>query len=275
MSKNKISRRTFLGQASCAGVGYATLFSSLLSLKSMNALAMNNSSVFGGEDYKALVCLALTGGNDSFNMLIPIDPESYSEYAESRSNLALEKDTLLPLNANGTQGKEFGLHPSMSEMQTLFNDGKLTFINNIGTLIRPTTKMEFEYDTGDLPLGLFSHADQIQQWQTGLPHKRSAVGWGGKIADLIHSMNSNDKISMNISLTGSNIFETGNNTLEYVINNEESSGIMGYNGMYDFNTIQTKAINNLMDKTYVDVFKKAYAGTIKNSIEASNQFQAA
>ena len=72
MQSNKfnISRRKFLGQASCAAVGVSTLYNSIINLKALNAAAMANSVVLGG-DYKALVCIFLSGGNDSFNMLIP------------------------------------------------------------------------------------------------------------------------------------------------------------------------------------------------------------
>ena len=118
--KNHISRRKFIGD-SCSALGYTTLFSSLINLKAMAATAMNNSSLITvGGDYKALVCILLGGGNDSFNMLIPKGNSEYNEYATTRSNLAIPQNDVLQINPNTTDGRTFGLHPSMPDMQQLF-----------------------------------------------------------------------------------------------------------------------------------------------------------
>ena len=217
MGRHKISRRTFLGQASCAAIGSTTLFSTLLNLKTLNAAAAFNSSVIGGpEDYKALVCIMFSGGIDSYNILVPRSNAAYNEYALTRSNLALARNDLRPVNALNAdaEGREFGLHPSLVNMQRLFNNGKLGFVSNVGTLIRPMNKIEYYNGVVPAPLGLYSHSDQIQQWQTGIPHERAAIGWGGKIADLMIAANNNQTISMNISVSGSNIFQNGENTVE-------------------------------------------------------------
>ncbi|MEM9778153.1 MAG: twin-arginine translocation signal domain-containing protein, partial [Chloroflexota bacterium] len=67
----KISRRQFLGEASCASVGSASLFSTLLNMRMTNTAAAFQASSGQDDDYKAMVCLFLAGGNDSFNMLVP------------------------------------------------------------------------------------------------------------------------------------------------------------------------------------------------------------
>ena len=131
-----ISRRNFIGK-SCAAVGYTTLFSSLINMKAMAAAALDNSSLATG-DYKALVFLMLGGGNDSFNMLIPRGNPEYSEYATTRSNLAIPQTgtgSILPINPITTDGREFGLHPSLGDMQQLFETNKLAFLSNVGTLV--------------------------------------------------------------------------------------------------------------------------------------------
>lgn len=108
-----ISRRKFIGQ-SCAAIGYTSLFSSLLSLKAMGATAMNNSSLITASgNYKALICLMLGGGNDSYNMLIPRSANEYNEYTTTRSNLAIAQENILPINPITNDGREFGLHPSI------------------------------------------------------------------------------------------------------------------------------------------------------------------
>ena len=65
-ARSGMNRRRFLGQASCAGITALPALSTLVSLATTSALAADAP---GG--YRALVCLLLTGGNDSFNMLPP------------------------------------------------------------------------------------------------------------------------------------------------------------------------------------------------------------
>lgn len=277
MSKHDhhISRRKFLGQ-SCAAVGYTTLFSSLINLKAMASAAMDNSMLIPlSGDYKAMVCLMLAGGNDSFNMLMPKGDAEYNEYATTRSNLAIPQNDILQINPNTTDGRTFGLHPSMPDLQQLFESEDLGFLCNVGTLIEPSTKTDIINGVVQTPLGLFSHSDQIQQWQTGRPHERTNVGWGGRIADLMQSMNSNNNISMNISLQGSNVFQRGDQIIPYAISPFGSVGINGYDSQNAFDQLRTEALDDMLDRDYQDVFKNAYVNTIKTSNDASQEFQAA
>ncbi|MCF7560917.1 DUF1501 domain-containing protein [Sabulilitoribacter multivorans] len=273
--KNHISRRKFLGQ-SCSALGYTTLFSSLINLKAIAATAMDNSPlVTAGGDYKALVCLMLAGGNDSFNMLIPKGNNEYNEYATTRSNLAIPQNDVLQINPNTTDGRTFGLHPSMPDVRQLFDNGNLAFLSNVGTLIEPSTKTDIKNGIVKTPLGLFSHSDQVQQWQTGRPHERTNIGWGGRIAELVQSMNSNQNISMNVSLKGTNLFQRGNEVIPYAISNQGSIGISGYNGQNRFNQLRTQALNTMLERDYQDIFKNTYKNTIKSSNDSSLEFQSA
>jgi len=269
------SRRKFLGQVSCAGLGYATLMNSILNLKALNAAAISNSALSG---YKALVCVFQAGGNDSFNMLIPKSLAKWNEYYATRSNLAIPRADVRLINPITSDGHQYGVHPSMEGIQNLFNDGKLSFISNIGTLIDNITKNQFYNNSAAMPLGLFSHADQIQQWQTSVLDQRTAVGWGGKIADLISDQNNNQNVSMNITLSGTNVFQTGNNTIEYAIDPYYGAiGIEGYdpNSTWNFDQLKTEAVNSLMEHNYQNIFKKTYAETIVNAKDAHAEFTSA
>lgn len=273
MKPKDISRRNFIGK-SCAAMSYATLFSSLVNLKAFAAASLDNSSLLDG-DYKALVFVMQSGGNDSFNMLIPRGTTEYAEYALSRSDIAIAQADLLAINPITTDGRTFGLHPELTALQNLFENNKLAFISNVGTLVEPTTKTQFQEGTVQTPLGLFSHSDQQQQWHSGRPHERTNVGWGGRVADLVQSMNSNDSISMNISLQGTNIFQYGQEVIPYVINNEGSIGIRDYGEFDPFNILRTQALNTMMERDYEDVFKNTYINTVKASNESSIEFQEA
>jgi len=217
----------------------------------------------------------LHGGNDSFNMLIPKGNTEYNEYAVTRSNLAIPQNDIIQINPLTTDGRVFGVHPVMADMQQLFENNNLAFISNVGTLIEPSTKSELLNGSVQTPLGLFSHSDQQQQWHTGRPHERTNIGWGGRIADLVQSMNSNQNISMNISLQGTNIFQRGDQIIPYTISNNGSIGISGYGGQNGFDQLRTDALNSMMDRDYQDIYKNTYINTIKSSNESSQEFQAA
>jgi uncharacterized protein (DUF1501 family) len=278
-NQNPVSRRKFIGQASCAAVGAATLWSSLVNLKAFAAAAISNTSTMLDPEFKALVCLFQSGGNDSFNMLMPRTPSEYADYAVTRSNLAIPIDNMLHVFPDNAGGRLFGIHPSMANCQSMFNSGRLAFISNVGTLCQPTTKEQYWNEEVDLPLGLYSHSDQGQQWMTGLPHERSSTGWGGRVADLIRDMNNSPNISMNLSLSGTNIFQSGQETVEFALDPYNgSSGIYGY-GQHDewnvFDRMRTQALNSMIDHEYQDMFQKTYIDVIRRSRDGHIQFQEA
>lgn len=272
MEKKDISRRRFLGQ-SCAAVGYTSLFSSLINLKAFAAGA--GDANFPPGDYKALVMIMLNGGNDSFNMLIPRGNTEYAEYAATRSNLAIDQANLLAINPLTTDGRTFGLNPSMPDTQQLFESNKLAFLSNVGTLVAPMTKTQYLNGSVETPLGLYSHLDQRMQWQTGRPNERTHKGWGGRVADLIQSMNTNQNISMNISLNGINTFQYGNEVVPYVITPSGAISITGWESTDPYNTVRKTAMNSLMDQDYYDIYKNTYRNTLKSSNETSLVFQSA
>ncbi len=271
MTKHPITRRKFIGQASCIAIGATTVFSTLFNLKTMSAAASFNSTVAGSNDYKALVCLLNAGGMDSFNMLVPRNNAAYNVYKASRSNMALNQNVLRPINPIVSDGNQYGLHPSMTRMQAMFEAGKLAFISNVGTLIYPITKQQFYAGSVEVPLGLYSHSDQVMHWQTGVPQARVAKGWGGKIADLMISANQNQNVSMNISLSGTNIFQTGENSVEYSLHPEYGSvGILDYDNQdWVFNKMKRASIDGMVNPSYQDVFKNTYKKTIKTSIDGN------
>lgn len=273
-----MNRRTFLGTASCAAIGSTTFLSSILNLGMANSLAGMTQPNFSSKgDYKAMVCILLAGGNDSFNMLVPRNGSHYAEYANTRSNLALPQGDLLPINFTDSNGKQFGLHPSMPEVQQLFNDEKLSFISNIGTLVQPTTKNQYLNGSVPTPVGLLSHADQIQQWQTSIPQTRSSKGWGGRMADILHAGNSNQNISMNISLSGTNIFQVGNQSTEYAIR-AAAGGSVGINvleGTSALDLALKSGAESLLAQQYQDIFKSTFTNKIKDSQANHEEFSAA
>lgn len=76
------------------------------------------------------------------------------------------------------------------------------------------TRVEYQNGSVPVPPQLFSHSDQSVFWQTSRPDNASANGWGGRIADLLHSQNTG-AIPMAISLAGNNAFQRGALTHAY------------------------------------------------------------
>lgn len=267
------SRRDFIKLAGLSAIGLTSPFSSIFKLNAINAAALQNSGL-GSGDYKALVCFFFSGGNDSFNMLIPRGNAEYDEYAVTRSNMAIPQNELIPIDPITSDGKQYGLHPALPGLQGLFDSGELAFINNLGTLIQPTSKEEFWNNSVPLPLGLFSHSDQIQQWQSAYSHERSTIGWGGRLADMMHSQNNNQNISMNISASGTNVFQYGKNSIEFSISPYRGAeGIYGYGQQWGINEARTKGIDLLLNRSYNDMYKDTYINVLKKANDGSIEFQ--
>ena len=259
------TRRQFLSKTGRAGASALALGSLGLS-KTM--LATENFA-----DYKALVCILLAGGNDSYNMLVPYDNDQYTEYRTLRSDLALDQSTLLPLNQGTPDGRNLALHQGMPEVQTLYVNQDLSFLANVGTLLEPVDEISVE-NGAQVPLGLYSHADQIQQWQTARSEKRVADGWAGRIGDLFQGTNLVDDIPMNVSLSGTNVFQSGIQTSEYAITPRDNgaSGILFYNNNTDFGDYKKRVIDNLLEHQPSHPLRREYQTRLKAAVASSEFF---
>ena len=212
------TRRDFVRLA-CCSAATASLVSGLSKFGLVSALAQ------GTTDYKALVCIFMFGGNDSNNMIVPVGSQ-YANYQGIRANLALPQASLLPLQIGGQAN--FGLHPNLPELQDLFNNKKsLAVLTNVGTLVQPTTRQNYQKQTS-LPQNLFSHSDQQNQWQTtqlaGLPN----AGWAGRVADKIQpAFNTSAQFPPILSVAGNTIFCTGDTTRPFTMNPGSTPGLKG------------------------------------------------
>ena len=263
------SRRKFLTHSCSLGFAAATASTTALSLGFARQAAAQSLT-----DYRALVCILLAGGNDSFNMVVPNDFDQYPEYLAIRSDLALEQSVLLPLSGTASNGRNYALHPGMPEVQSLFANGDAALIANVGTLIEPVDAGGIEYGTAKLPLGLYSHADQIAQWQTALPDARVAEGWGGRVADLMQNVNLANGVSMNISLSGTNVFQSGKTATEYSITAEGDGaiGINAYDDGSEFGAFRKRMVDDLLAVQQRNIFRREYANRLRRSIDAQAVF---
>lgn len=280
MLNRKQSRRAFLSKlgVGCAHVGATTLLSGITNMGLLNAAVAANKSWVNPQasSYKALVCILLSGGNDSFNMLVPRSQDAYDAYAEARTNIAIPRESLLPINPINSDGKEYGLHPGLTKVQQLFESEELAFIANIGTLVQPTTMSDYNA-AKNLPAGLFSHSDQSNHWQTSLPQDRRAVGWAGRMADVLHMNNTNQDVSMSISLNGTNLFQRGNIIQPFSASYKDNGStlINGSTNSNFYNTLKRQTLDDILEHEYQNTLEKAYANTIVGSKNNSIAFDAA
>jgi uncharacterized protein (DUF1501 family) len=170
-------------------------------------------------DYKALVCIFLFGGNDSNNMIVPVDSR-YDAYRTMRGPVALTPDVLLPMGSSG-----YALHPSMTNVRRLYDQQVAASVFNVGTLVQPTTKSSL--DSAALPRNLYSHSDQTQQWQSSDPNG-GGTGWGGRINDVIASLNTG-ALPPGITVNGGNaLFLSGPITKGVNFSNAGTFGLTSF-----------------------------------------------
>lgn len=300
-----INRREFIrGLGGCAALSSVSVLSTLLNLRlTASALAQQPPP----NDHKALVCLFLFGGNDSFNMLTPYDATEHAGYATIRGGLFTEQTdpglalprvddmatddpnvgmALKPVTASSQGGRRFGLHgffnagknanivPGDDYMRQLYNNGELAFVSNVGSLIRPVTKANW---SSFQPVGLFSHSDEVRNWQTSLPQTAAQnVGVAGRIADaLTDSVNQNATISMNVALNSLNTFQTGRQTQPYIVSSTGATLLTGYGSTTAGNRILTQATNSLLSTQYANLLDLTYGGARRDSIDAAAAYNTA
>jgi len=206
------SRREFLRRASAfAAAGIASPFA--MGLAGITAASAQNAS-----DYKALVYVSLSGGNDHLSSFVPYDMPSYTRYANVRRDLALTRASLLPLTAASPQkGRQIGLSPRLTGIRDLYKAGRIAIVSNVGPLLEPTTRADVDAGRARLPRLLFSHFDQSNMWAS--LNEASEYGWGGRMADIMASTNTHP-IATTISSAGYTRFGTGANTFAFSVSNE-------------------------------------------------------
>jgi uncharacterized protein (DUF1501 family) len=252
-------RRKFIKAAAAGGIAHAFA-------RTAGTVHAQMAGTGGFGDYKALVCLFLFGGNDSWNMVVPSSTAEYNAYARSRgggtsSSLAIDRSALLPVTLQGQLSGDptYGFHPSMVGARDLFSSGKLAVMANVGPLIRPTTKTQYQTaaTTGHtLPPQLFSHNDQQDQWHSLRGRVTLKSGWAGRVADVLNAQTGAQSLSVNVSLAGQTYFQASEIAKPYV---------MGANGPTPFTAFPTTGAGPAR-RTAFEAVLSAAAGSASNTI---------
>ena len=269
-----IPRRSFIKSLGCTGMSTWALSSTIRDLRLIKSV-MAQSNVAPPNGYKALVCLFLNGGNDANNWLVPTDDSTYDAYAAIRQNLTLPDSSLLNLKKplfpsedyQDADGHTYGFHPACSGLNTLFTEGKVAPIFNVGTLVRPTTRAQYTGSTASYyqPPQLFSHSDQVTQWQTSIPDAPPQTGWGGRVADVLNSVaNPSGNLSMSVSVAGANTFEIGNVISQYSVSTAGAETVTGVTGA------RLRAMTNLVALSHANLQRSAMAAVTQSAIKSGD-----
>lgn len=292
-------RRKFIRQTICAALGGASVYSALGNLQLLQAAVRANYSF---SDYKALVCVFLYGGNDSFNTVVPYTQAAFNAFYGSGGvrpaialNRSLMSNTVLNAPASGTgspgDGNTYALNPAMApqtisgtnvsaDFASVFNAGQAAIVANVGTLVAPVTQSQYLNGNPALPPQLYSHSDQEAYWQASPPSNQPITGWGGRIADLVASAN-NSNAPVITGLNGQDAFMRGQNVNGYVMgaNSASTVGLLqgnsgpltcaGAANAYDAGAAQ--AFCNLQASgTQANVLERTFANTMNHSIATAN-----
>jgi uncharacterized protein (DUF1501 family) len=272
---DRINRRRFLKCAAAGGFAYAFGRTP----QAVQAAAFSSEAALA--DYKALVCVFLFGGNDSFNMVVPRSNAEYAAYAASRQNLAIPQASLLPITslAPDPSGALFGLHPQLTDIATLFEqDQRCAIVANVGPLIEPITKAQFMAQSVRLPPQLFSHNDQQDQWNSLKGQAVAKSGWGGRIADVLTSSSApiplTQSIAVNVSLSGQTLFQTGVSSVPYTMGATGPVSLFGLDGADPLSIARRNAFESVLRANYGTVYERAYAQVQQRAIAAAGRINA-
>jgi uncharacterized protein (DUF1501 family) len=220
-------------------------------------------------DYKALVCIFMFGGNDSYNMVVPRSGAEYNVYAASRQNLAIDQNDLLAINPITPDGAQYGLHPSMPGLQSLFESNRVAVVSNVGPLIEPTTKDQFYNQSVALPPQLFSHNDQQDQWHSLKGDAQSKTGWAGRVADLIRTNVAGQQMATNSSLFGNSLFQSADETIAYVMGPAGPIPFEGFSGAPVL-LEQRLAFERVINANYSSVYERGFAAIQRRAVSSAD-----
>ncbi len=262
-----MKRRDFIQRALCATAASAMFTSFAGKLSIAHAAAASGRRLLG-TDYRALVCVYLYGGNDAFNMMVPTSSTEYAQYQAARGGLALPQASLLTLNPSVAPigGGSFGLSPSMPLLRNLFNQAQspLAIAANVGPLLYPITKAQYQAGSVPVPAQLFSHSDQTVTWQRPNADAQDRRGWGGRLADMFYQTNTNQQLSMNISIDGENVFQAGDNVIPYFVG---QGGAQGVDFVQPWNPDRRAVFLALRDAAHGNALQRQYASVMRRSMD--------
>eukprot|EP00931_Biecheleriopsis_adriatica_P067095 TRINITY_DN4129_c0_g1_i1.p1 TRINITY_DN4129_c0_g1~~TRINITY_DN4129_c0_g1_i1.p1 ORF type:complete len:1919 (+),score=336.86 TRINITY_DN4129_c0_g1_i1:71-5827(+) len=216
--------------------------------------------------YKALVNIFLDGGADTFNMLVPMKCDLYTEYLAVRGNVALQPFQLHEIGTLGQACSKFGIHHKMPYLKKLYDEKKAAFVSNIGALVEPLTREDWKKAGKARCVGLFSHSDQTDAAMT-LECQTSGAGpkgAGGRIADALAS-GSNAFATSSFSIDGTSVWAQGRSTQQEIVHRRH--GFVRLNNYENVRDI----VGNVTSFTYDNLYSEEYAKQFLESVKMGEE----
>lgn len=258
---HKNSRRDFLRRCAIySATGVASSYTTLGALSSPVLAATRPTS------YRAMVCIYLVGGNDC-NILVNDDNNHFEAYLDQRGDRALARNVTLKVNSGADR---YGIHPAMPEVRDLYNDSKVAFLANVGSLKQPTSVASYVARRAKLPPKLFSHITQKDFIRSGLPFEgEQRSGWAGRIADLYNDTWS-AKIPFNLSTSvTNNVWQQGQQTSPYGFGGVVHI-VNGYQNTVPIQRERRQALESSYSQDYDNPLLNEFAQKFKTSLTQSD-----
>ncbi len=197
-------RRKFL-KSTASGIVLPTIAGGI-GFKSLEMTNFAQALQLANDTDKVVVMVYLSGGNDGLNTVVPLD--QLSNLSNARSNVLLPESSLLHIN-----NSEVGLHPAMTELKEMYDEGKLSILQNVG------------YPDPD-----FSHFRSTDIWMSGSSSNDVVTsGWTGRYLEGAHptfpAEYPNDDnphpLAIEIGWSSSMLFQGAANNMGMVINDPD------------------------------------------------------
>lgn len=272
-----LSRRQFIKAGTCGAMTIGPLVNTIAQLSLMNSASAQGT--YDASQYKALVCIFLSGGCDANNIVIPQSGHASAEaYANDRGLLGLNNGVVnTQYNASGADETlsvsttdQLGLHPALTNIATMFDDKELAFVTNVGTLAEPINKDN--YSTKSRPQQLFSHSDQTTQWMSSIADQPFSSGWGARVADLYNdTWNPSSEISMLITAAGNSRFLNGGSVNQYTITTsgaiklEQVGAVSSVPYTNTAKNSRLEALERIMQYSQAHIIEEGYSNVVTNA----------
>lgn len=274
MSKTKLSneRRKFLKRSSMLALSGAGAMAAHGNFGLISTALANSSANFA--DYRALVCVFLYGGSDSFNMFVPTGSTEYGVYQASRQNLAVPRADLLEASGG------IGFNPLMPNLHSLYNAGQAAVVANVGNLVEPINRSQYQDKSRRVPIDLFTHDQQQEQSLKSYSSRPSGAtnsGWGGRLADLIKADNGGAALPPSFSINGTNYWSPGDVTAPLSLHPRNGLPLVQYldGTVYGSNREREDTLEAILNLSRSHALQQQTADTYRRARDGSREVRQA
>jgi len=228
------------------------------------------------------------GATGAVSFAASIRPGLFSDYAGQAGGSSRDRSRLLALDPTNTAnlgGRQFALPEALSPLKSLFDSGDAAILGNVGPLIEPLNRTEYQSNSKPRPDRLFSHNDQQSTWVSSSTEGET-IGWGGKLADAANASNANTNTTFTaVSASGRSTFLSGQNTQPYALS---SGGPVQVNGLHNRGSAllgtgsKNENAERMLDEHYramgtqrANLFERDIASIAEKAFSSNEQYRSA